>query len=257
MTKEGSGPRADSGPESVACDSIKQNRVQESIMNLHAAMVYTLRKSIGAIAADAITLPSYISAATRVPLAALAFLLTAFSAAPAASAQDIVSELKLGVLAHDVPILGDQREHGADINAELRFVSPVPDSWVADVSPAWRWMLDPRPNIGIDANDAGYTSQAYFGLTWTAVLWRGLFSPQDHIDFDFSFGPAFNNGHTSATASHASLGSNVLFHPSAELVYWFAPRGNVSIYFEHSSNAGLAYNNTGLDNLGVRLGVAF
>ncbi len=190
-------------------------------------------------------------------LAVLAFLLTALGAAPMASAQNIVSELKVGVLAHDVPILGDQQEHGADLNAELRFVSPVPDSWIADVSPVWRWMLDPRPNIGIDANTSGYTSQAYFGLTWTAVLWQGVFAPQDHIDFDIGFGPAFNNGHTSGSDSHLPLGSNVLFHPSVELVYWFAPRGNVSIYFEHSSNAGLASNNAGLDNLGVRLGVAF
>ena len=188
--------------------------------------------------------------------AALAGLLTALGAAPTASAQDIVSELKVGVLAHDVPALGDQREHGADINAELRFVSPVPDSWVADVSPVWRSMLDPRPNIGISANTAGYTSQVYFGLTWTAVLWQGVFVPEDHIDVDIGFGPAFNNGHTSSS-THAALGSNVLFHPSVELVYWLAPRGNVSIYFEHSSNAGLAPNNAGLDNLGVRFGVAF
>jgi lipid A 3-O-deacylase len=192
-----------------------------------------------------------------VPFVVLALWLTALGAAPRASAQAIVSEFKLGVLAHDVPILGDQREHGADINAELRFVSPVPDSWLADVSPVWRWMLDPRPNIGIDANTSGYTSQAYFGLTWAAVLWQGVFARADHIDFDIGLGPAFNNGHTSGSDGHAALGSNVLFHPSVELVYWFAPRANVSLYFEHSSNAGLASNNIGLDNLGVRLGVAF
>jgi lipid A 3-O-deacylase len=167
--------------------------------------------------------------------AALASLLTAPGALPTASAQGVVSELKVGVLAHDVPIFGDQREHGADINAELRFVSPVPDGWLAAVSPPWRWVLDPRPNIGIDANTAGYTSQAYFGLTWTAVLWQGVFVPEDHIDCDFGFGPAFNNGHTSAI-NHAALGSNVLFHLSVELVYWFARRANMSIYFEHSSN---------------------
>lgn len=191
------------------------------------------------------------------PFVGLVFLLTALAAAPPASAQSILSELRVGVLAHDVPILGDQREHGVDINGELRFVSPIPDRWVADVSPVWRWMLDPRPNIGIEANTSGYTSQAYFGLTWTAVLWRGAFLPQDHIDFDISFGPAFNNGHTSATNTRASVGSNVLFHPSLELVYWFAPRANVSVYFDHSSNAGLATNNAGLDDLGVRLGWAF
>jgi len=186
----------------------------------------------------------------------LAVLLTALGAASTASAQSIVSELRLGVLAHDVPILGEQREHGVDLNAELRFVSPVPDSWLANIAPPLRWVLDPRPNIGILANTSGYTSQAYFGLTWTAVLWQGVFMPQDHIDVDIGFGPAFNNGHT-VSKTHASLGSNVLFHPSLELVYWFAPRTNVSVYFDHSSNAGLATYNTGLGNLGVRLGLAF
>lgn len=185
-----------------------------------------------------------------------AVLLTAWGTAPTASAQSIFSELKVGVLAHDVPILADQYEHGADINAELRFVSPVPDDWLANISPPWRWLLDPRPNIGIDANTASYTSQAYFGLTWTAVLWQDMFAPRDHVDVDIGFGPAFNNGHT-VSRTRASLGSNVLFHPSVELVYWFAPRTNVSIYFDHSSNAGLATHNTGLGNLGVRLGVAF
>jgi hypothetical protein len=41
----------------------------------------------------------------------------------------------VGVLAHDVPMPGGQREHGADINAELRFVSPVPNGLVVKISP--------------------------------------------------------------------------------------------------------------------------
>jgi hypothetical protein len=44
-------------------------------------------------------------------------LLTALAAAPTTSAQDILSRLKVGALAHDVPIVGDQSEHGADITA--------------------------------------------------------------------------------------------------------------------------------------------
>jgi lipid A 3-O-deacylase len=184
-----------------------------------------------------------------------AVLLTALAVRSPASAQSIFSELRLGVLAHDVPIIADQREHGVDLNAELRFVSPVPDNWLANVAPPLRWVLDPRPNIGIEANTGGYTSQAYFGLTWTAVLFQGVLMPRDHVDLDIGFGPAFNNGHT-VSRTHAALGSNVLFHPSLELVYWFTPRTNVSVYFDHSSNAGLASHNTGLGNLGVRLGFA-
>ena len=50
-------------------------------------------------------------------------------------AQGIVSELQIGILAHDVPIVGEQKEHGADINGELRFVSPVPNGWIAGIAP--------------------------------------------------------------------------------------------------------------------------
>ncbi|HEY1933051.1 MAG TPA: acyloxyacyl hydrolase [Acetobacteraceae bacterium] len=187
----------------------------------------------------------------------LGLMLACAAAVPGARAQSIVSEAQLGVLAHDVPILGVQEEHGADISGELRFVTPVPDAWVADVSPALRWMLTPRPNVGFDANTSGYTSQVYLGLTWTAVLFRGVFRPQDRIDFSIGFGPAFDNGRRSASEGHLALGSAVLFHPSVELGYWIDPRWSVSLYFEHSSNAGLATNNAGLDNLGVRVGLAF
>ena len=103
-------------------------------------------------------------------------LLAVATIAPAA-AQDIVSEVQMGVLAHDVPILGAQQEHGADINGELRFVSPVPGEWVAGVAPELRWLLTPRPNVAFDANTSGYTSQVYFGLTWTADLFRSVLSP--------------------------------------------------------------------------------
>lgn len=187
----------------------------------------------------------------------LAVVLAAFVAGPTAHAQSILSETQLGVLAHDVPILGAQREHGADINGELRFVSPIPDAWVAGVPLAFRWMLTPRPHIGFEANTSGYTSQVYLGLTWTAVLFRGVVTPQDRIDFSIGFGPAFNNGHRTEDERHLGLGSNVLFHPYLELGYWIDPRWSVSAYFDHSSNAGLAHENAGLDNFGVRVGLAF
>jgi lipid A 3-O-deacylase len=184
-------------------------------------------------------------------------LLAVATRAPAAG-QAIVSEVQIGVLAHDVPILGEQHEHGADIDGELRFLSPVPDAWVAGVAPGWRWLLTPRPNVGFDANTSGYTSQLYFGLTWTAELFRGVLSPQDAVFVDLGFGPAFNNGHTmTASSRRSALGSNVLFHPSVDIGYRFNARYSASLYFEHSSNAGLSARNQGLDNLGVRLGLRF
>ena len=184
--------------------------------------------------------------------------LPVLACAETALAQGVVSELKGGVLYHDVGVLGEQKEHGVDLNGELLFVSPVPERLVAGIDPHFRWLLTPRPNVGFDLNTSGYTSQLYFGLTWTANLFYHVLRPQDHISFGIGFGPAFNNGQISSNnGNHLSLGSHVLFHPSLELAYWFTPRYSASIYYEHSSNAGLAQHNDGLNNLGIRFGIGF
>ena len=176
----------------------------------------------------------------------------------AADAQQLLSELRVGVLAHDIGFLGEHKEPGADINGELLFVSPVPDSWVADVSPVWRWMLHPRVNIGGDLNTSGATSQLYFGLTWTATLFNQVLTPDDSVFLGIGFGPAFNNGHISTIdPNRKSLGSHVLFHPSVDIGYRINARWSVSIYYDHSSNAGIAAHNEGLNNAGLRVGLAF
>src|SRR5208337_1843330 len=142
----------------------------------------------------------------------LAGILTSAHLGPA-TAEEIISELRLGVLAQDIPVLAGQKEHGADINAELLFVSPVRATWTSDVAPELRWLLTPRPDVGIDANTSGYTSQADLGLVWTATPFQDLFKPNDSLFLSIGFGPAFNNGHTeSSSPDHKSLGSNVLFH---------------------------------------------
>jgi len=183
------------------------------------------------------------------------------AAVPALADDDgILTDLKLGVLDHDVAILGGHTESGADINAEALFHTFIPDSAVDGISPALRWLLQPAEHIGVDGNTSGYTSQLYFGLTWTANLdTGGLLWPNHAVYFAFGFGPAFNNGHVYApdTSPHLSLGSNVLFHEYLELGYRITPHVSLSVYFDHSSNAGLARYNAGLDNLGMRVGWHF
>ncbi len=188
------------------------------------------------------------------PPSALALLSTG-----AVHAENLVTDVRVGVLAHDVPVLGERRESGVDINGELIFASPVPDGWLANVGPAWRWLLRPAPNVGFSANTNGDTSQLYFGLTWTVDLDNGGVLWPDHAVFlALSFGPAFNTGHVHTTAPNKlALGSNVLFHPALEIGYRITPQWSISAYFEHSSNAGLANDNPGLDNLGLRLGLHF
>jgi hypothetical protein len=186
----------------------------------------------------------------RVALLALAVALPL----PAAA-----QSIRLGLLSHDVPILGEQQEHGIDVNGELDLAPLVPADALTGVGPGYRWLLRPAPDFGVEANTLGATSQIYFGLTWTADLDTGGTLWPDHTVFlGIGFGPAFNNGYIrSASNTHLSLGSHVLFHPSLELGYRITPRWAISAYFDHSSNAGLARENDGMSNLGVRVGLSF
>jgi lipid A 3-O-deacylase len=179
----------------------------------------------------------------------------ALSGAAPAPSQGIVSEIRAGVLAHDLPILGPQREHGADVNTELLFVSPVSENAVSGVAPAVRWLLRPRPQIGITQNFSGYTSQVYLGFDLTAVPAHDLLRSQDRFLVDLGFGGAINNDRTLTSGTkRLRLGSNVLFHPNLQIGYGIDPRYSVALFYEHSSNAHLAKVNEGLNNIGIRLG---
>ncbi len=191
------------------------------------------------------------------PLLALAA--AAFLSLPCPAVADDafgIDELKFGVLAHSV----GGHEHGVDINGEVLFVSPVvPDALPGlPLRPLLFPVFSPRPDIGFEANTAGQTSQFYLGLTWTWVLARDLLRAGDGIDFSLGFGPAFNNGEIrSPSPARNSLGSNVLFHTSGELGYRLNPRYEVSLFFDHSSNAGFARENEGQNDAGVRFGITF
>jgi lipid A 3-O-deacylase len=189
-----------------------------------------------------------------------AAVVTALAAWPAAlSAQTLaLSEVKFGVLAHDIPVLATGKEHGADLNAELLLAMPFPTRWSAAVGDSFKWLLQPRPTVGGSFNTSGYTSQAYLGLTWTLPLVSGVMSTDDALYLGFTFGPSFNNGHVqSSRDDRKDLGSNVLFREGLELGYQVTPVVSVSVLFDHESNAGLARKNDGLDSLGARVGLKF
>jgi len=184
---------------------------------------------------------------------------TAEAAAPglrtSVSPTGIVSEIRAGVLAHDLPVLGPQHEHGADINTEVLFVSPVSEQAVSGIAPAARWLFRPRPQVGVTGNLSRYTSQAYLGLDWTAPAVHSPIRSNDSILFDIGFGGAVNNDRTLASAvNRAHLGANLLFHPNLQVSYGIDTRYTVGLYYEHSSNANLAKVNEGLNNVGFRLG---
>ncbi len=174
-----------------------------------------------------------------------------------ASSGGVVSEVRLGALAHDVKAFGG-KEAGADINGEVLFVSPFPVNWGDNWPKYLQWIVHPRPHVGVDINTAGTTSQLYGGLTWTAVLATEIFRPDDGLEFNYFFGGAFNNGKTfTSEPGRKSLGSNLLFHLGFEVAYRFAPNWSISFIYEHSSNADLAHKNQGITSLGGRIGYHF
>jgi len=163
----------------------------------------------------------------------------------------IFSEIRVGGAWHDI----GAKERGANVLGEVLFVSPVPARLTADISPVYRWMLEPRVHLGFAANTEGYTSYGYAGLTWTTMLARDVFRSGDGIRFDFFFGGSLNDGkHVTDQLDRKSLGGNLLFRVGGEIGYQIDPRWSVSLFLDHESNAGTARANEGLNSLGLRLG---
>jgi len=160
----------------------------------------------------------------------------------AAFGADIVSEVRGGVYAHDIDFWSFHREDGVDVNGEVLFVSPS----FLDV------LWAPRPHLGATVNTSGNTSHAYGGLTWELPI----FSTDFFVDGNL--GLSVNNGRRDTDdPDRKSLGSPVLFRLGAALGYNLTEQVNVSIQYEHMSNAYLANENEGMDNVGLRLGYRF
>lgn len=157
------------------------------------------------------------------------------------STAGVVSEVRGGIYAHDLDFWSFHRESGSDINGEVLFTSP---EFLASL-----WA--PRPHLGATVNMSGKTSHAYGGLTWEYDL------PADFF-VDGNLGLAIHNGYLDTDkGTRKSLGSRVLFRLGAALGYNLTEKWNVSLQFEHISNAYLADPNEGMDNFGVRLGYRF
>lgn len=191
--------------------------------------------------------------------AALRWIAAAAVLAPiGVQAQNLTyGEVKLGVLDHDVHFAGG-KEHGVDINPEVIFPSPISDAWVATLPGYIRWALQPRGTLGAEFNTGKYTNQYYFGATWTWQLVSNILRPDDGLTFGIFFGPSFNDGELrTSRPDRKSLGSNVLFREAFELGYRINPVYQISAFFDHTSNAGLARENQSINDAGIRLGIRF
>jgi hypothetical protein len=168
-------------------------------------------------------------------------------AEPAAEQDDrqiLVSEVRAGLLAHDVDHLwsGFRRESGVDFNAEIVFYRP-------GVEILWGRL---RPNLGISINDGGDTSKAYAGALWELEWSNGLF-------FAAGLGAAIHDGRIDSEnrKDRKELGSRVLFRTVFDLGYEFLPHHRLMATFAHVSNASLGDPNQGLDTVGGRYGYRF
>jgi len=156
-----------------------------------------------------------------------------------------VSELRFGVLAHNIGLIAESTEDGAQINIEARFRSPD----------FMKVVLSPRPTLGASINTAGDTSFVYAGLTWGGFVWKGLF-------IEGFVGLAAHDGELNSNDpephDRRQMGSRVVFREAIEIGYRFLENHSVSIMLDHYSNAGLfADRNQGNDDVGLRYGYKF
>jgi lipid A 3-O-deacylase len=154
-----------------------------------------------------------------------------------------IHELKIGVLAHDVPEFWShfQRErYGPDLNIEA-LLSPSVDFLGGTI----------RPAIGGTFNFRGDTSKGYLDARWQRDTALGIF-------FGLGFGVAVHDGNLKATeVDRKALGTRVLFHTQFEVGYRIDRHQSISIFYDHISNASIKSENEGLDTLGLRYGYRF
>lgn len=165
----------------------------------------------------------------------------------------VVSELRGGILSHDVifpdrhdlrwpnPFRND-RESGVDINGEVLFTSP---SFL-------EILFAPRPHVGMMINSAGDTNSLYTGATWDGQWDSGVF-------LEGFLGMAVHDGkRRNGNPDRIEFGSRVLFRLGAELGWRYNDTHGISLIWDHMSNAGIiSSKNQGIDNIGIRYGYKF
>lgn len=150
--------------------------------------------------------------------------------------------MRFGLLYHDLGFWGGSgREEGFDINGELMF-SPAAAFFSGSI----------HPNLGLSVNTSGGTSKIYAGGVWQYRGNSGWF-----VDLGLSM--AIHNGETDSEseAEMNQLGSPILFRLSFEAGFSLTEHHQLSLLFDHMSNAYLVDPNEGLDTLGLRYGYRF
>lgn len=190
-------------------------------------------------------------------LALSAVLLSGPALADGGNAEGPVSELRLGIAAHDIRIPGigpDGRpEKSLALQGEVVFRKPR----------LLRPLLSPRPYLAGSLNLGGHTSHAGGGL-----LWRQGFG--DRFYGDFAFGAVVHTGalefpapttpeayyrFKADTAQNIEFGSRVLFREQFTLGMRVDRAWAGGLFCEHLSHGRILSSraNQGLDTVGLRL----
>jgi lipid A 3-O-deacylase len=180
--------------------------------------------------------------------------LLALAAVPAASASaQLVEEVRLGVMRHNICVLdcdNAHKEQGPDINGEIVFASPD----FLDV------IGSPRPYVMASVNLGGDTSFGGAGLHWNWDFAEGWsFEPgfgyvihDGELSFPFPQGDPRNDV---ISESNVFLGSRDLFRTSFALNRDLGDKWGAQVMYEHLSHGQILGNgrNQGIDNVGVRV----
>ena len=176
------------------------------------------------------------------------------SMASGASSNRLISELRLGVLSHDIQFpsrhgfeapnpFENRYESGININPEFVFTSP---DWLD-------WFWEPRPHLGVSISTSGDTSSFYTGLGWDTAWDNGVF-------LDGFFGLAVHDGELTDGNPKGKIefGSRALFRLGGEVGWRWDDNNGIGLLWEHMSNGSiLSDKNQGIDSLGLRYSYRF
>ena len=169
------------------------------------------------------------------------------AAARAETGGGLVSEIRVGLLAHDeAPIVADV-ESGIDFSADVLFSSPR----------SLEWFGAPRPYLGVTLAEEG-VSHLHGGLGWDYDV-GGRWFVSGALGLAVHDGDPLQEWEQTQyeQETEKALGCRVVFHLYAGVGYRLSRRWNVSAHYEHLSNATLCPTNEGLENIGIRVGRVF
>lgn len=192
----------------------------------------------------------------------LFFIILMMGAVPSATADtafsDIVAEVRVGVLAHNISVGinpgNENQEEGENVQAELTFHTP---NFLK-----WKYFFNPHPYIVGSLNTAGNTSFGGVGLLWDWEFGKnkawavetglGYIVHNGELDIQFPAGDPRNAGFDD---NNILFGSRDLFRTTVALGRDFGPRWGGQVIYEHLSHGQIIGNgrNQGNDSIGARV----